>query len=185
MFEPVIIETRRTRLRPLQKDDASVFFEVWSDPEVAHYFSFPPMQHIFQAHQRVTEKLRSSSEGKGIIFVIESNDSGEVLGDCGLHNADWRCRLAEIGFCLARRHWGKGYMTEAAQALIDYGFREAGLRRIEANIDPRNRPSVMVVERIGFKLEGYLRERWVTGAGEVSDILLYGLIQGDRQREGA
>ena len=182
MFEPIIMETKRLRLRPLREEDASVFFEVWSDPESVRYFSFPPLKGIEQAQARIADKLQASSYGKSVIFVIESKDSGEVLGDCGMHNGEPICQRAEIGYCLARRHWGKGYMTEAIDALIEYGFKKAGLRRIEADIDPRNLPSILLVERLGFKREGYLRERWVTGRGEVADTVLYGLIQSDRHK---
>lgn len=180
-FDPIIIETKHCRLRPLHDADAPYLFEAWSDPEVVRYFSFPPMQGIDQARARVAEKLQASSEGGGLIFVIHSRNGGEVLGDCGLHHADPRRRQAEIGYCLARRHWGKGYMTEALEALIDYGFKGAGLLRIEARIPSRNLSSVRLVERLGFHLEGYLRERWVTGNGEVADVSLYGLVRRDRQ----
>lgn len=179
MFEPAIIDTKRLRLRPLRPEDASVFFEMWSDSEAVRYFSFPPMQDIEQAKARVAEKMQSSCDGKSMICVIESRDTGAVLGDCGLHNGVAHSRRAEIGYCLGRKHWGKGYMTEAVDALIEHGFKKAGLHRIEADIDPRNLPSIQLIERLGFKREGYLRERWVIG-GEVADTVLYGLIQSDR-----
>ncbi|RUL75926.1 GNAT family N-acetyltransferase [Dyella choica] len=179
MFEPVILDTRRLLLRPLRKEDASIFFEVWSDPEAVRYFSFPPMQDVEQAHARVADKLQSSSDGNSVICVIESKDTGEVLGDCALFNGVSHSRRAEIGYCLGRKYWGKGYMVEAADALIEHGFKQAGLRRIEADIDPRNLPSIQLVERLGFKREGYLRERWMIG-GEVADTVLYGLIHSDR-----
>lgn len=179
MFEPVLIDTKRLRLRPLREEDAPFFFEVWSDPEAMRYFSFPPMQHIEQAHARIVEKLKSSSDGTSMTCVIESRDTGEVLGDCALFNGVSHSKRAEIGYCLGRKHWGKGYMVEAADALIEHGFKQVGLRRIEADIDPRNVPSIQLVERLGFKREGYLRERWII-AGEVADTVLYGLIKSDR-----
>jgi len=179
MFEPIMIDTKRLRLRPLRAEDAPFFFEVWSDPEAMRYFSFPPMQHIDQAHARVADKLKSSSDGTSVTCVIESGDTGEVLGDCALFNGISHSKRAEIGYCLRRKHWGKGYMVEAADALIEYGFKQVELRRIEADIDPRNWPSIQLVERLGFKREGYLRERWII-AGEVADTVLYGLIQSDR-----
>jgi [ribosomal protein S5]-alanine N-acetyltransferase len=179
MFEPVIIDTERLLLRPLREEDASIFFEMWSDPEAVRYFSFPPMQAIEQAHARVADKLQSSRDGNSVICVIESRDKGEVLGDCALFNGVSHSRRAEIGYCLGRKHWGNGYMTEAADALIEHGFKRAGLRRIEADIDPRNLPSIQLVERLGFKREGYLRERWMM-EGEIADTVLYGLIQSDR-----
>jgi RimJ/RimL family protein N-acetyltransferase len=182
MFDPIIVETKRLRLRPLREKDALAFFDMWSDPETVRYFSFPPMKGVEQAQMRIADKLQSSSNGKSVIFVIESKDSGEVLGDCGMHNGESRCQRAEIGYCLARQHWGRGYMTEAVDALIEYGFNKVGLRRIEAGIDPRNVPSIHLAERLGFRREGYLREHWVTGEGEVADTVLYGLIESDRHK---
>jgi [ribosomal protein S5]-alanine N-acetyltransferase len=180
MFGPKTIETERLLLRPLRIEDAPTFLEIWSDAETVRYFSFPPMERIEQAQARIAEKLEVSSTGKGIVFVIESKNGREVLGDCGMHNVDSHARRAELGYCLGRRHWGKGYMAEAIRALIAYGFEEAGLRRMEADIDPRNLPSIQLVERLGFKREGYLRKRWVTGSGEVADSVIYGLIEDDR-----
>jgi [ribosomal protein S5]-alanine N-acetyltransferase len=179
MFEPITIDTKRLRLRPLQKDDAFIFFGMWSDPEVVRYFSFAPMQNIEQAHARVADKLQSASDGTSVTCVIESKDSREVVGDCGLFNGVLHSRRAEIGYCLGRQHWGKGFMAEAVDALIEHGFTRMGLRRIEADIDPRNRPSIQLIERLGFKREGYLRERWMMG-DEVADTVLYGLIHSDR-----
>jgi [ribosomal protein S5]-alanine N-acetyltransferase len=177
MFRPKTIETERLLLRPLQIEDAPSFLEIWSDPEAVRYFSFPPMESIEQAQARIAEKLQVFSDGKGIVFVIESKSDREVLGDCGIHNVDLHARRAELGYCLGRPHWGNGYMAEAVKALIAYGFEEAGLRRMEADIDPRNTPSIQLVERLGFKREGYLRKRWVTGTGEVADSVIYGLLE--------
>lgn len=184
MFEPVTIETSRLRLRPLRQADAGAFFEIWSDPEAMRYFSFPPMQNIAQAEARIADKLQSLSDGDSVIGVIESMDSGEVLGDCALFNGVANSRRAEIGFCLGRAHWGKGYMAEAAGALIGHGFENAGLNRIEADVDPGNRSSIQLLERLGFQREGYLRERWLIG-GQAMDTVLYGLIRSDRMANAA
>jgi len=67
-------------------------------------------------------------------------------------------------------------MNEALHALIRYGFKELGLNRIEADIDPRNTRSARSLETLGFKTEGLLRQRWIVGE-EVSDSALYGLLQ--------
>jgi RimJ/RimL family protein N-acetyltransferase len=178
MFEPVSINTKRLRLRPLREEDASVFFEVWSDPEAMRYFSFLPMQDMQQAQARVADKLQSLNDGSSVTCVIELTDSGEVLGDCALFNGVAQSQRADIGFCLRRKFWGKGYMVEAASGLIEHGFETIGLRRVEADVDPRNLPSIHLLERLGFQREGYLRERWVIG-GEVMDTALYGLLRCD------
>jgi RimJ/RimL family protein N-acetyltransferase len=82
---------------------------------------------------------------------------------------------AEIGYILARKAWGKGLIHEALSALLTYAVENLKLRRIEADIDPRNQRSARSLERLGFTQEGLLRERWVV-EGEVSDTALYGLL---------
>lgn len=67
-------------------------------------------------------------------------------------------------------------MHEALQALLEFGFGELDLNRIEADIDPRNSASARTLERLGFTKEGYLRERWIVG-DEVSDTAIYGLLR--------
>jgi ribosomal-protein-alanine N-acetyltransferase len=83
-----------------------------------------------------------------------------------------------VGYSLASAEWGNGYMQEALTALLDYGFSELDLNRVEADVDPRNAASGRSLERLGFRREGLLRERWIVG-GEVSDTALYGLLRKD------
>lgn len=183
MFKPVSMDTKRLRLRPLRQEDASVFFEVWSDPEAMRYFSFLPMQVREQAEARVADKLQSLNAGSSVTCVIELADTGEVLGDCALFNGDAHSQRAEISFCLRRKFWGQGYMVEAARALVEHGFKNVSLRRIEADVDPRNLSSIQLLERLGFKREGYMRERWIIG-GEVMDTAFYGLLRSDFASNG-
>jgi RimJ/RimL family protein N-acetyltransferase len=179
MFEPVTIETARLRLRPLQREDAPAFFEFWSDPANVRYFSFAPMHELGQAQARIDQKLQAARDGTSLNCVIEARETGQILGDCALFNGVAASRRAEIGYCLGRRHWGQGYMFEAADALVDHGLQHARVHRIEADIDPHNLPSIRLVERLGFKREGYLRERWMVGT-QITDTVLYGLIRSDR-----
>ncbi len=69
-------------------------------------------------------------------------------------------------------------MDEALRALLGHGFAELGLNRVEADIDPRNAASARSLERLGFKKEGHLRERWIVG-DEVSDTATYGLLKSE------
>ncbi|WP_035485260.1 GNAT family N-acetyltransferase [Paraburkholderia phenoliruptrix] len=179
LFKPVTLSTARLTLRPLREEDAQALFAMWSDAD-AMRFSFPAMTRLDQAVDRVSRLLNTSTDGKDCICVVESQTTGEVLGTCILFHADEQCRRAEIGFSLQRTHWGNGYMNEAASALIEHAFSALNLRRIEADIDPRNVASARLLERLGFIREGLLRERWIVG-DEISDSALYGLLQGDRR----
>lgn len=74
-----------------------------------------------------------------------------------------------------RDAWGQGYACEAVGRLVDFGFGTLALNRIEADIDPRNAASARLLERLGFRFEGRLAERWIV-AGEVTDSAIYGLL---------
>jgi RimJ/RimL family protein N-acetyltransferase len=95
---------------------------------------------------------------------------------CLLFNIHKDSARAEIGYTLDRAHWSQGYMGEALRALLGHAFGPLGLNRIEADIDPRNASSARTLERLGFKAEGLLRDRWIV-SGETSDSAIYGLLR--------
>ena len=99
-----------------------------------------------------------------------------VLGTCTLFHLDADNRRAEVGFVLGRAHWGQGLSSEVLTALIGFAFDTLGLHRLEADVDPRNLPSLRTLERQGFLREGHLRERYHVG-GEIQDTVLLGLLR--------
>ena len=101
---------------------------------------------------------------------------GEAVGSCGLRRKPGGEDEADIGYELAPRLWGQGYATEAARAMVDFGFRELGLHRISSWCIADNAASARVLEKDGFTLEGRLRqnERF---KGRRGDTLLYGLLR--------
>ena len=84
-------------------------------------------------------------------------------------------RHAEIGFILAREHWGKGFAQEAVRRVLAFGFGDMGLHRVEADVDPANEASLALLEKLGFRREGYLHERWFT-FGAWKDSVILGLL---------
>lgn len=116
--------------------------------------------------------------GDALQLGIERNSDRALVGTCTLFHFHWASRRAELGYALARAAWGQGLMHEALSALLAHAFNGLGLNRIEADIDPRNRASGRSLERLGFRKEGHLRERWMVD-GEVSDTDLYGLLRID------
>jgi RimJ/RimL family protein N-acetyltransferase len=181
-FEPAVLETERLRLRWITDSDAGALYEVYGDPQVARFLSFPPFSEPIQAEKMAARAQAGYADGTGVNFVLERREDGKVLGNCMLFRFHDESRRAEIGYSLARAHWSKGYMHEALTALIDYAFGVLNLNRLEADIDPRNPSSAKILERLGFVKEGVLRERWVV-AGETSDTAYYGLLAGDWRRQ--
>ena len=180
-FDQLLLPTPRLRLRPLRAGDAEGLLAVYSDPAVMRYWSTPPWTGLEQAHTMIAGDALALPAGEHLRLGITAQADGALLGTCSLFHLDGACRRAEIGYCLGRWAWGRGLMHEALSALLAYGFQSLALNRIEADIDPRNLASARLLGRLGFRLEGHLRERWIV-AGEVSDSWLYGLLASDRPR---
>ena len=83
-----------------------------------------------------------------------------MIGTCTLARLDPGNLRTELGFALNRRDWGAGFMGEAVGVVLDFAFGPLGMRRVEADADPRNQASIRLLERLGFTREGFLRERW-------------------------
>jgi ribosomal-protein-alanine N-acetyltransferase len=165
------LETPRLDLRAPALTDAAQLFEIFRD-----YWSTPPMTSVAEAEAMVARNLAHIADGSGIGWVICRRDDARVMGTLSLFHFHEQNDRAEIGYALGRSFWGNGYMHEALTALIEFAFGGMDLRRLEADTDPRNAPSIRALERLGFAREGVLRERWVV-AGEVSDSLLLGLLR--------
>jgi RimJ/RimL family protein N-acetyltransferase len=177
-FGQIRLETARLILRPLASDDAASLFAIYSDPQVMRYWSTPPWDCLEVAVATIAADLQSMAEGVHVRLAIVARSTHDLIGTCSLFNIHASSRRAELGYCLAREAWGRGYMHEALLALIGFGFSSLGLHRLEADIDPRNEASARSLERLGFVKEGHLRERWIVN-GEVSDSGLYGLLRRD------
>jgi [ribosomal protein S5]-alanine N-acetyltransferase len=177
-FDQTALRTQRLRLRPLQHPDAAALFAIFADLRVARYLSKPPWSSIDVARERIARDIEAMGAGRYACFGIQEELNGKLLGECSLFNFHEQSRRAEVGYTLAFDCWGNGYMSEALSSLLEFGFGELTLNRVEADVDPRNVASARTLERLGFKKEGHLRERWIV-AGEVSDSSLYGLLARD------
>lgn len=171
---PFVIATRRLRLRWLDEGDAAAQFAIYSDPEVTRYWSAGAWTAMAQAEEQIAKTLAGYEDGSSLRFGIELED--RLIGNVSLFGISAPNRRCEAGYALGRAHWGQGYASEALRAVLDYGFRELGLNRVEADIDPRNGASAGVLERLGFCKEGYMPERWIVN-GEAADTVFYGLLK--------
>lgn len=173
------LETPRARLRPLGASDVPALFAIFSDPETMRYWSSPAMRDPVEAEALLRDIQAQAETGALFQWGIARRDDDLVIGTCTLHRIDRTHRRAELGYALRRDHWGRGLAHEVLSVLLDHAFRTLGLHRIEADIDPRNAASIRSVERLGFRLEGHLRERYHVN-GETQDALIYGLLAPER-----
>ncbi|HET7065201.1 MAG TPA: GNAT family N-acetyltransferase [Rudaea sp.] len=181
-FDRVTLRTDRLLLRPLREADAPAIFAIRSDPTIMRYASSLPLTSLDQAEAFITRETAGMAAGESLRLGLQRLEGDALIGTCILFHMNSQCRRAELGYELRHDAWGRGYMHEALVALLDFGFAELQLNRVEADIDPRNEASARSLERLGFTREGLLRQRWIVD-GEVSDSALYGLLLGDWQAQ--
>jgi RimJ/RimL family protein N-acetyltransferase len=166
----------RIRLRRMDGGDVAALFDIYSHEEATRFLARPRMRERSEAEEMLARIEAGYADGSNLQLAIERLADHAFLGVCLLFNFAPRGARAEIGYILGREHWGRGYMAEALPALVGHAFGALDLHRLEADIDPRNTASARVLERLGFRREGLLRERWIVN-GEKSDSALYGLLR--------
>ena len=169
------LTTERLVLREVAVHDVEAVFAMESDPVAMRYWSRPPMRDLEEARASVERARGYFAARAGLRWSIARSADDWMIGHVSVFDFHEPSDRAEIGYGLARPHWGQGFMHEALTAVIDFAFGPLGLRRLEADTHPRNQASIRALERLGFTREGLLRERWQVGE-EISDTLLLGLL---------
>lgn len=180
--ELVVLETERLILRPITELDAKYIFNIFSDPEVAKFDWFYPIEDTEIALKMIRNYYTSFTSKEEITWGIQPKGSDELIGICCLGDFEVRSRRAVIGYDLAQKEWNKGYATEAVKVLVDYGINRMELNRIEAFITPGNDASVRVLEKLNFTREGLVRERDLI-KGELVDGIIMAILKKDLLRE--
>jgi len=149
----IILETERLRLRAWAETDRELFAEINNDPTVMEFFPFRRTRA--EADALFDRNNRNIFETGFGFFALALRENDAPVGFCGLARTDLEPHLpdgtVEIGWRLALRHWGKGYVTDAARALLDYGFGERKLGEIVAIAVQANTRSTAVMKRIGMR----------------------------------
>lgn len=148
-----VLMTNRLTLRQLIKRDKQAVFRNFSDEAVTRWFYDAPFTEHKQAEELIAEFNRHFLEGTGITWAITLKGNHDVIGTCGFEPCQ-KGERGEVGFDLAQAYWGKGIMSEALRAVIDYGFKNLLLKGIDADTYCANERSITLLERLGFtKLE--------------------------------
>jgi ribosomal-protein-alanine N-acetyltransferase len=152
------LQTPDLILRQIRLTDAPAVFDILADAEVARYYDEDPFTNVSQASKLIEFWASAFERRQAIRWGIARRDDGRLIGTCGYYGLHaWHSRAA-LGYELARPHWRQGIMTEALRAIIAFGFEQAGLNRIQADVMPANRASIKLLENLGFVNEGLLRE---------------------------
>jgi ribosomal-protein-alanine N-acetyltransferase len=180
MTAAVVLTTPRLRLRELDPSDYDDVRALDADPAVQWWRgarAIPPEETREFLTALASERAHAPRSRWVLGITVPPERS--VVGTCWLlcQWPDWLG--AEVGYQLARAHWGRGYATEAVRAIVAHGFVALGLRRIWARVNPGNTASCRVVEKAGLRREGLLR-RCEYAAGEWRDLYLYAALADER-----
>lgn len=173
------LETERLLLRPYVEEDLDGFYACVSDPEVVRYEPYRPMSRD-EARQALESRL-----GNEEFWALERKADGTYVGNLYLGRRDFQSM--ELGYVLARGHWGRGYAWEGCQALMKAALRQ-GAHRIFAECDPQNQASWRLLERLGMFREAHLRQNvyfWTDERGFPlwKDTYVYALLNPDEGAE--
>jgi RimJ/RimL family protein N-acetyltransferase len=166
-----VMQTERLTMRALRVEDAEALHPMYSDAEANTYGSHPATVTLDDTVARL-EHAVADADWRAWAITLKGDDV--AIGTVACYEKR-QGKVTEIGYILKRAHWGNGYVTEAVAAMIDLLFAE-GQRRIFADTDPDNAPSIAVIKRLGFTLEATLRAEWETHIG-VRDSLIWGLLE--------
>ena len=168
----VILETERLLLRRLLPDDLDALFALYSDPEIRQYFPEGTLTYA-ETKEELDWFLNGHPAHPQLgLWATIHKATNQFIGRCGLLPWEIEGRTeVEVAYLLAKPYWGQGLATEAAQALVDYGFEQLHYARLICMMYPANQASVNVAKRIGMTFEKAMED-------EKGQYLLYSIDKG-------
>lgn len=170
-----ILETERLVLRQLKMKDAQAMYNYASNDDVTKHVLWNTHTSLEQTKQFL-QYMIDKYEQENYAWAVTLKDSDEFIGTIDYVMFNKEERIGEIGYALSHLYWGKGYMSEAAQALIHYGFAELNLERIQARCFAENIGSERVMQKIGMVYEGTMRKAKFS-KGAYYDLKMYSILR--------
>lgn len=170
------LSTARLTLRRFAVEDADAMYQNWaSDKRATRFLTWQPHESAEQTKQLLTLWISEYEKSDYYNWVIEFDK--KIIGNISVVRCENRSEVAHLGYCMGFDYWGKGIMTEAVRAVIDYLFEEIGFHRITICHAVKNPASGKVAKKCGLTLEGTRRECFKSYDGEFLDICDYGILR--------
>lgn len=169
-----VLATSRLRLRQFRADDAGAMHACFADPGAMRFWNTPVHARSIETERSVRSFI-DCTPSYYRFWAVADAATDRCLGLVNYHDGHIRSRRASIGYIIDPACQGRGIATEAVTAMLDFCFAELGLHRLEAFIHPDNQRSLRLIERLGFRREGLLRDHLRVG-DEWRDDALYALL---------
>ncbi len=185
MSAPTEIKTERLLLRPFRLNDVDDVYAYAKDPEWSRFLPLPSPYEYMHAETYVAQSFLAPWDAHPT-FAVSLDDT--VIGGINIR-IDADSLTSEVGYSIAKEHWGKGLTVEAVTGVINWAFEEFDIVKVTARADFQNRQSWRVMEKLGMKREGILRSAMAPSAanpGERVDVVCYGVLreEWESQAEG-
>ncbi len=171
-----VLETARLLLRPLAKEDAVDMFDYARRQDTSRFLLWSPHPSLAYTRSYLAMIGRFYRKGQFFDWAVVERSSGRMIGTCGFTRLAEQHKTGEIGYVLNPDYHGRGYATEAVEAVIRFGFETLELNRIEGRYMVENLPSRRVMERCGLAFEGIQRQSMLV-KGRYRDIGLCALLR--------
>ena len=172
------LTTERLTLRRFELEDAASAYYNWtSDPEVTKYLTWPTHQSVEQTEQVIKEFWIANYDKKDFYeWAIELNEIEQPIGSISAVRVDDNIDAVEIGYCIGREFWHKGYTSEALKEVMRFFFEEVGAGRVSARHDVNNPNSGKVMQKCGMEYEGTMRRADRNNTG-ITDVAVYAKVK--------
>ena len=173
------LETDRLILRMWERRDAQQLYDYAKDPDVGPHAGWKPHANVGESRMIIDQLFR-----RNMTWAIVEKETGTVVGSIGFEEDKYRPQInsKEMGYSLAKSRWGRGYMTEAAKRLIQYGFDELKLVVLMIRTSDTNMRSQRVIEKCGFNYEGTLRRAYRTYDAHLREVRCYSMLKEEYEK---
>lgn len=172
------LETERLVLRKITFQDVPDHFEYASDPEVAKYTSWHAHQSTQDSETFIQSVLERYNTQRVAPWGVVYKSNQKFIGTCGFISWATSDSRAEVAYALSRKYWGQGLTTEAVRTVVAFGFGTMQLNRIQATCEVANVASARVMEKVGMRCEGTLRE-YTFSKGMYRDLRMYSILRSE------
>ncbi|MFJ7919125.1 GNAT family N-acetyltransferase [Lysinibacillus fusiformis] len=172
------LETERFILRKGTVDDCNDLFELYANENVVKYLPLNLFESVEDAMVEINWYEKIFKEQIGLRWVIEEAKTKKVIGTCGYLNYEKEHNRIEIGYDLNPAFWGQGIMQETLDKIIHFAFTSMDINKIEAKVEPENKASIRLLEKLNFCQEGVLRQHEFE-KGKYVDLVLFSILKSE------
>jgi len=173
------IETQRLILRRFEIADTESVFQTWlSDPVVQNNYGEKACNTTVEARQIIEKWISQYNNNEFYRWAIILKGIDTSIGQIAFHFVDSKNQRADVEYCIGQSYWGNGYAAEALNAVIEYAFKHIRLNRVQAFHRSKNAASGKVLEKVGMKYEGVLKQ-YLIHNDEFDDCIMYAAIRNE------